>query len=102
LLFSVYMLVDTAFSVAGAIRARSKGERWGWLLTQRIVSLITGVFAFMWPGITALPFAMIIAAWSIVSGAIQLAAAFRIRRRERGWELFMFSGIISILLAHSS
>jgi uncharacterized membrane protein HdeD (DUF308 family) len=97
LLFSAYMLVDTAFSITGAIRARSKGERWGWLLTRGIVSLITGVLAFLWPGITALAFVMIIAAWSIVSGAIQLAAAFRIRRRERGWGLLIFSGIISIL-----
>jgi uncharacterized membrane protein HdeD (DUF308 family) len=97
LLFSAYMLVDGAFSIVGAIRAGSKGEQWGWLLTQGIVSLITGVLAFLWPGITALAFVMIIAAWAIVSGSLQLAAAFRIRRRERGRGWLIFSGIISIL-----
>jgi uncharacterized membrane protein HdeD (DUF308 family) len=97
LLFSAWMLVDGAFSIAGSIRAGNRGEHWGWLLTQGIISLITGVLAFLWPGITALAFVLIIAAWSIVSGGIQLAAAFRIRRSERGWGWLIFGGIVSIL-----
>src|SRR5687768_10516185 len=40
LLFSAYMLVDGAISIVAAIRAGRRGERWGWLLANGILSLV--------------------------------------------------------------
>jgi uncharacterized membrane protein HdeD (DUF308 family) len=96
LLFSAYMLVDGAFSIAGAIRS-GRHERWGWMLLNGILSILTAVVAFLWPGLTALVFVLIVAAWSIVSGVLMLTAAFRMRSgaRARGW--LIFGGIISVL-----
>ena len=37
--------------------------------------MAAGVVAFVWPGITVLAFVLLIAAWSIVSGCLMLAAA---------------------------
>jgi uncharacterized membrane protein HdeD (DUF308 family) len=97
LLFSAYMLVDGAFSIAGAIRAMGRNERWGWLLLNGIWSILTAIVAFLWPGLTAIVYELIIAAWSIVSGALMLTAAYRMRSgaRARGW--LIFGGILSVL-----
>ncbi|MGH6875714.1 MAG: HdeD family acid-resistance protein [Aestuariivirgaceae bacterium] len=97
LLFSAYMLVDGAFSIAGALRPGRRNDRWGWMLLSGIWSILTAVVAFLWPGLTAVVFVLILAAWSIVSGALMLAAAFRMRSgaRARGW--LIFAGIISLL-----
>jgi uncharacterized membrane protein HdeD (DUF308 family) len=97
LLFSAYMLVDGAFSIAGAVRAMGRNERWGWLLLNGIWSILTAIVAFLWPGLTAIVFVLIIAAWSIVSGALMLTAAFRMHSgaRARGW--LVFGGILSVL-----
>src|SRR3982074_3281942 len=75
LLFSAYMLVDGSFSIYAAIRAGRQGESWGLLAFQGITSMVAGVLAFLWPVITVLAFVLLIAAWSIVSGCVMLAAA---------------------------
>ena len=77
LLFSAYMLVDGAFALYAAIRAAQQREHWGLLVVQGAASIAAGVIAFVWPGITVLAFVLLIAAWSIVSGGVMLAAAFR-------------------------
>ena len=46
-------------------------------MLQGAASIAAGVIAFVWPGITVLAFVLLIAAWSIVSGGVMLAAAFR-------------------------
>src|SRR6266850_8364906 len=43
LLFSAYMIVDGMFSIAAAVRAASRHERWGSLALQGIASLAAGV-----------------------------------------------------------
>jgi uncharacterized membrane protein HdeD (DUF308 family) len=60
-----------------AIRAAQQREHWGLLVLQGAASIAAGVIAFVWPGITVLAFVLLIAAWSIVSGGVMLAAAFR-------------------------
>jgi uncharacterized membrane protein HdeD (DUF308 family) len=77
LLFSAYMLVDGAFTLYAAARAARQREHWGLLVVQGIASIAAGVIAFAWPGITVLAFVLLIAAWSIVSGCVMLAAGFR-------------------------
>jgi uncharacterized membrane protein HdeD (DUF308 family) len=76
LLFSAYMLVDAVFAIYAAVRAARRRESWGLLVFQGIANLIAGAIAFLWPGITVLAFVLLIAAWSIVTGCLMLAAAF--------------------------
>jgi uncharacterized membrane protein HdeD (DUF308 family) len=62
LLFSAYMLVDGVLAIYAAVRAARQRESWGLLVFQGIASLIAGVIAFLWPGITVLAFVLLIAA----------------------------------------
>ena len=84
LLFSAYMVVDGAIAIYAAIRAARKQEGWGFPLFQGIASLAAAAIAFMWPSLTVVAFVLLIAAWSIVSGCLMLAAAMR-TEQARWW-----------------
>ena len=77
LLFSAYMLVDGVFAIYAAVRAARQRENWGFLAFQGAASIVTAVLAFLWPGLTVFAFVLLIAAWSIVTGCLMLAAAVR-------------------------
>jgi uncharacterized membrane protein HdeD (DUF308 family) len=96
LLFSAYMLVDGIFAIVSAVRAAHGNRRWGMLLLEGIVDIATGVIAFLWPGLTALAFVLLMGAWAIVSGALMFAAAFRLRRRYGRWWLAL-GGLASLI-----
>ena len=96
LLFSAYMLVDGVIGIVSAIGAARRGQRWGLLTFEGIVNILTGVAAFLWPGLTVLVFVTLIAAWAIISGALMLAAAFRLGADHGRWWLAL-GGIASII-----
>jgi uncharacterized membrane protein HdeD (DUF308 family) len=96
LIFSAYMLVDGVFAIIAAVRAARQRERWGLLVLEGTVNIITGVIAFLWPGLTAIAFVLLIGVWAIVSGGFMLGAAFRLKQDHgRGW--LAFGGIVSII-----
>ncbi|MCG7394316.1 HdeD family acid-resistance protein [Microvirga sp. ACRRW] len=96
LFFSAYMLVDGVFGIISGIRAASRQERWGLLILGGILNILAGVVAFMMPGLTVLFFVTLLAVWSLVTGILTVAAAFKLNPAfGRGW--LVFSGLISVL-----
>lgn len=96
LFFSAYMLVDGIFGIVAAVRAAQRHERWGLLVLEGIVDIAIGVIALIWPGLTALAFVLMLAAWAIVSGALMLGAAIRLSKAYgRIW--LAIGGLTSIL-----
>lgn len=96
LVFSAYMLVDGVVGIIAAVRAARQGERWGLLVLEGIVDILTGIIAFALPGLTVLVFVLLVAAWALISGALLLVAAFRlVGDHGRGW--LVVGGIASIV-----
>jgi uncharacterized membrane protein HdeD (DUF308 family) len=96
LFFSAYMLVDGIFGIVAAVRAAGRGQRWGLLVLEGIANIAIGVIAFLWPGLTAVAFVFMLAAWSIVTGILMIVAAFKLSPAYgRGW--LIFSGVVSVL-----
>lgn len=95
-LFGAYAIVDGVFAIWAAINASGDaGPRW-WLGLSGIVSIIAGIVAFAYTGMTALVLLMFIAAWAIVIGVLQLYAAMRLRKIiDNEWWLIL-SGLLSI------
>jgi uncharacterized membrane protein HdeD (DUF308 family) len=96
LLFSAYMLVDGVFAILSGIKAAQSGERWGLLILEGVVDIAAGVVAFLWPGITALAFVLLLAVWAVLSGALMLAAAFSLKIEHGRWWLAL-GGIASVI-----
>ena len=97
LLFGAYALVDGVFALWSAIRRRGQ-DRWWVLLLQGILGIAAGVLTLTLPAISALALLYVIAAWALVTGALEIAAAIRLRKViAREW-LLVLSGIASIVL----
>ena len=96
LLFGVYALIDGVTGFAGAWRAARAHDRWGVLLLQGIAGVIAAATTILWPGITALALVLLIAAWAIITGVLQIFAAIRLRRYISGEWLLVLGGILSV------
>jgi uncharacterized membrane protein HdeD (DUF308 family) len=97
LLFGAYALVDGVLAFVTAVRRRG-ADRWWLLLLEGLVGIAAGVLTFMWPAITAVALLYLIAAWALVTGAFEIAAAIRLRKAISGEWLLALSGIFSIAL----
>jgi uncharacterized membrane protein HdeD (DUF308 family) len=94
-LFSAYMLVDGVLGIVAAVRAGQRHERWGLLVLEGVVNILTGVIAYLWPGITIVAFVYLVAIWALISGGLMLAAAFRLGIDHGRWWLAL-GGIASL------
>jgi uncharacterized membrane protein HdeD (DUF308 family) len=95
-LFGAYAMVDGIFSLALGIRSAAQHVRWGAMLLEGIAGLVAGVLAFAWPQATAVVLLALIAAWAIVTGVAELAAAIVLRRYVHGEWLLVLSGCLSV------
>jgi uncharacterized membrane protein HdeD (DUF308 family) len=95
--FAAYALIDGIMAVYIAIRERGSLSRWGWVLFEGILGIIIGIVAFIHPGFTALVLLYFVAIWAIVTGIMEIAAAFAIRGfAAREWALGL-AGVVSII-----
>jgi uncharacterized membrane protein HdeD (DUF308 family) len=95
--FGAYMLVDGIFAIVAAVRAAGDGARWGLMLIEGILGVVVGLVTFFWPGLTALALLYLIAAWAIVTGIMEIAAAIRLRREMVGEWALILGGALSVL-----
>lgn len=95
--FAAYALVDGVVAIAGAARAAAAHERWGALLLAGICGIAAAVLTVLWPAITVLALIYLIAAWAIVTGIFEIAAAVRLRKYISGEWLLALSGIASVI-----
>jgi uncharacterized membrane protein HdeD (DUF308 family) len=96
-IFGLYAVIDGVTNlVLGVSHDRSRGRSWAQVL-QGIVGIVAGVLAFIWPGITALWLVLFIGAWAIVTGALEIVAAVRLRKLIKGEWLLALSGVMSVL-----
>ncbi|KAB2368121.1 HdeD family acid-resistance protein [Actinomadura montaniterrae] len=95
-LFGAYALVDGVTAVAQAVRGTTGGPR-GLLAVSGAAGIVLGIVAMAWPGVTALALLMLIAAWAVVTGVLEIVAAVSLRRELRGEWMYAVTGAISIV-----
>ena len=94
--FAAYMLVDGVITIVSAVKAAKNHERWGLLVLEGVVNIAVGLIAFAWPGVTVVFFVTLMGFWSLVTGVLEIVAAFKLNATHgRGW--LIFSGVVSIL-----
>ncbi|MHB8355980.1 MAG: HdeD family acid-resistance protein, partial [Vulcanimicrobiaceae bacterium] len=55
-----------------------------------------GLATFFYPGITAMALLFLIAAWAVLTGILEIAAALQLRRELAGEIWLVVSGVLSI------
>lgn len=95
LMFGVYAIVDGIFAIIAGFSTRV--GQWWWMILVGIAGIIAGILTFLWPGVTALVLLYFIAAWAIVMGIFQIAAAIRLRKEIEGEWLLALSGVAAII-----
>ncbi|KYF68423.1 hypothetical protein BE11_38840 [Sorangium cellulosum] len=96
LLFGAYALAEGVTNIAGAVRGGDERRRWWVLLLEGLVSIAVALVTLFWPGITAVALALWIGAWAIVTGALEIGAAIRLRKQIEGEWLLGLAGVLSI------
>ena len=98
LLFAVYAFSDGVLAITSAIRRRGASDHWWLLLLEGLAGVAAGAVTLVWPGLTALVLLYVIAAWALVTGGFEIAAAIRLRKTISGEWLLVLSGIASVAL----
>jgi uncharacterized membrane protein HdeD (DUF308 family) len=97
LVFGIYALVDGISAITFGLVGGAWGVRWWQMILVGIISVITGIFAFSWPIISAVALLMAIAAWSICRGIAEIVAAIELRKFIAHEWLLILGGVGSIL-----
>jgi uncharacterized membrane protein HdeD (DUF308 family) len=94
-LFGIYAIIDGVTGIGQYIR--NKESRSAWQIVGGIVSVLAGIVALVWPGITALVLAIVIGVWAVILGVTQIALAFEVKKTVRRWWLWLLTGIVTTL-----
>lgn len=97
--FGVYAFVDGLATLIGGLTSRSGGVRWPLVLSGAL-GVIVGLITFFNPGATVLALLWLFAAWALVRGVLEIAAAIRWRDEIPGageW-LVGLSGLLLVIL----
>jgi uncharacterized membrane protein HdeD (DUF308 family) len=97
-LFAVYALVDGVFAIVAGIRAAERHERWGMLALEGVASIVAGLIALFMPLAAAVGLLYLLAAWAVVTGIFEIAAAIQLRREIRGEWLLVLDGVLTVAL----
>jgi uncharacterized membrane protein HdeD (DUF308 family) len=103
MVFAAYCFVDGVASlVAGIHGGQEPGHRWGALVFSGIIGILIGILFLLMPLVATITYAFIVlvmlAAWAILTGILEIAVAVRLRREIEGEWLLGLSGAISVLL----
>ncbi len=93
LLFGVYLIIDGVLALA--LASRPIEPRFA-LIARGLVSIVAGIIALVFPGITAFALLLVIAAWAIVSGILEIVMAVQLRKQLEGEWLLAVEGVLSI------
>ena len=96
--FAIYAFSAGVMDAVRAFSSDPAGPVLGWLLLS-FLSVVGGVVALAWPGITALALTIWIGTWALVTGTLEIALAFQRGETAAERAAFSLSGLVSVLLA---
>jgi uncharacterized membrane protein HdeD (DUF308 family) len=95
ILFATYAFIASALAAMRAFGSAKAGPVIGHLLLG-LADLAAGVIALAWPAPTALVLVLIVGAWAVVTGLVEIAAAFGPGEQAGTRALFILGGLVSV------
>lgn len=96
-LFAAWALIDGATSIVAGIRTRGRDTSWWLEILEGIAGIAAGLLTLIFPTFAAEVLVLIIAAWAIITGILEIVAAIRLREQIRGEVWLGLAGAASIL-----
>ncbi len=98
ILFGAYALIDGLFAIGAGVASVRKTSQWWVLLVEGMIGVVIGGISLFWPIATALVLLAFIAAWAILTGILEIAAAIYVRSMIQGEWMLGLTGVISLIL----
>jgi uncharacterized membrane protein HdeD (DUF308 family) len=97
-LFGLYAVLDGAWTIAAGVRVSGRSLGAWPVLLEGVVSVGLGALTLGWP---LLPHQVVhvLAAWGLVTGGLEVLAAFTLPRRGASYWLLVTAGVSSLFLA---
>ena len=96
-IFGVFIFIEGILTIVAAVSGRTGGAPTWALAVHGFFSIIFGVMVFAWPDITLLVFVLVFGAWQVLTGALTIANAIRVRKEIEGEWFLIVSGAIAVL-----
>lgn len=71
-------------------------KSWRVLALRGAVSLLFGILAALWPGLTLMWLIVLFAAWAMIGGFASISAAVKNRKTHQDWWMLFLLGLIGI------
>jgi uncharacterized membrane protein HdeD (DUF308 family) len=97
LMFGVYAMVDGVFAMLSGLTSSKYSPRWWVFLLEGLIGVAAGAVALIRPGLAGFALILLIAAWAILTGIFEIAAAIRLRREISNEWMLGFGGFVSIV-----
>jgi uncharacterized membrane protein HdeD (DUF308 family) len=94
----VFLLLAGGAEIGWSIAERHT-QGWGFILFRGIVDLVTGIVVLVWPDVTALVLALLLAIWLFLYAAMTLWYAYRHRGERPHTGHFLAKGIAALVAA---
>jgi uncharacterized membrane protein HdeD (DUF308 family) len=93
--FAVYAFIGASLQAMQAFSSRNAGPVFGHLLLG-LIDVAAGIVALAWPVPTALVLVLVVASWAVITGALEVFAAFQ-RDEEAGTRaMYVLGGLVSM------
>ena len=96
-MFAAYALLDGITTLWLGLTSTPTEQRVWSSSLQGLLGIAVAIFTFIWPGLTLLALLVIVAAWAVATGILEIVASIAFRRVVADEWLLALSGIISIL-----
>lgn len=96
-LFAAWAIIDGIGNLIAGIRTRGQDRSWWLEVLEGLVSVAAGVVALLLPAYAAQVLVLVIAAWAVITGVIEVVMAVRLRRVIENEVWMALAGTASIL-----
>ena len=96
-LFAAWAIIDGVNSLLTGIRTRGTDRSWWLEILEGLIGVAAGIIALVLPGFAAEVLLLLIAAWAILTGILEIVMAVRLRRVIEGEVWLALAGLASIL-----
>ena len=96
-LFAAWAIIDGVTGLIAGWRTRGQDRNWWWSVVEGLLGIAAGIIAVLLPGTAAVALVLVIGAWAVITGALEIYGAIKLRAQISGELWLVLAGIGSIL-----